>query len=242
MSADESITNLPDAVAAAYVAPSPSCTRCYGADAARFVATGGVTSPCRVCGPSEAERLRAKESSDSSYAVALPWATLMDDEDLSDFLDELTDAATQNVSCVERLAEVERACGTWRLIAEAQHAHNTAPGSNAEESTDTLPAWLHWRFGKHGQRWADLDADDRAYWEHHARAVRRAVERGGFKAGGVEGELALGAGRDERPVNGFTAMFVPVASLREPEGEFYPFLHKGRVPHDLPETGGAGRG
>jgi hypothetical protein len=29
------------------------------------------------------------------------------------------------------------------------------------------------------------------------------------------------------------------ASLREPEGEFYPFLHRdGRVSHDLPETGG----
>jgi hypothetical protein len=35
-----------------------------------------------------------------------------------------------------------------------------------------------------------------------------------------------------------TTVFVPVASLREPEGEFYPFLHKGRIPHDLPETGG----
>jgi hypothetical protein len=26
--------------------------------------------------------------------------------------------------------------------------------------------------------------------------------------------------------------------LVEPEGEFYPFLHKGRIPHDLPELGG----
>lgn len=43
-----------------YVAPSPSCTRCYGADAVRFVDKGGATSPCRVCGPSECERLRAR--------------------------------------------------------------------------------------------------------------------------------------------------------------------------------------
>ncbi len=41
-----------------YVAPSPSCTRCYGADAARFVAQGGATAPCPVCGPSEVESLR----------------------------------------------------------------------------------------------------------------------------------------------------------------------------------------
>ncbi|AVH57869.1 MULTISPECIES: hypothetical protein [Streptomyces] len=38
-----------------YVAPSPSCTRCYGADAVRFVAQGGATAPCPVCGPSEVE-------------------------------------------------------------------------------------------------------------------------------------------------------------------------------------------
>ncbi|MFD4569339.1 hypothetical protein ACFWOX_33880 [Streptomyces sp. NPDC058467] len=43
-----------------YVAPSPSCTRCYGADAVRFVAQGGATAPCPVCGPSEVERLRAR--------------------------------------------------------------------------------------------------------------------------------------------------------------------------------------
>jgi hypothetical protein len=69
------------------------------------------------------------------YPASLPWAALMDDEDLLDFLDELTDAATRNVSCVERLAEVERACSTWRLIAEAQHGHNTAPGPDAMTQT-----------------------------------------------------------------------------------------------------------
>lgn len=37
-----------------------------------------------------------------------------------------------------------------------------------------------------------------------------------------------------------TRTYMPVASLREPEGEFYGFLHReGPVPHDLPETGGA---
>jgi hypothetical protein len=44
----------------------------------------------------------------------------------------------------------------------------------------------------------------------------------------------------ERPVNGLTAVFSPVASLREPEGEFHGALHHDyRVSHDLPETGGA---
>lgn len=52
-----------------------------------------------------------------------------------------------------------------------------------------------------------------------------------------------GAGRTyesyypERSVK--ASVFSPVASLREPEGEFYPFLHRdGRVSHDMPETGG----
>lgn len=54
----------------------------------------------------------------------------------------------------------------------------------AEATPDTLPAWLHWRFGtrgQHAQTWEALTDDDRAYWEHQARAVRRAVDRGGFK-------------------------------------------------------------
>lgn len=50
------------------------------------------------------------------------------------------------------------------------------------EPTDTLPAWLAQRFDPRGPDWDNLDANDRNYWEHHARAVRRAVERGGFKS------------------------------------------------------------
>ncbi|HEY9367883.1 hypothetical protein [Streptomyces sp.] len=53
-------TRMAELEAETYVAPSPSCTRCYGADAARFVAKGGATSPCRVCGPSEVDLLRAR--------------------------------------------------------------------------------------------------------------------------------------------------------------------------------------
>ncbi|MFJ3037777.1 hypothetical protein [Streptomyces tendae] len=72
----------------------------------------------------------AKATADG-YPPALPWARLMDDEDLSDFLDELAAAAGTPGSYEGALATVENAIATWRLIAEAQHAHNTAPGPDA---------------------------------------------------------------------------------------------------------------
>lgn len=48
---------------------------------------------------------------------------------------------------------------------------------------DTLPAWLYQRFAViHGlPAWERATDGDRAYWERHAAAVRRAVARGGFK-------------------------------------------------------------
>jgi hypothetical protein len=131
------------------------------------------------------QALRAKESTDSSYSPALPWAALMDDEDLSDFLDELADAATANVDAVTRLAEVERACGTWRVIGEAQHGHNTAPGPDAASQS----------FAERAAR--ESDSGRRVAWR----------------------------------------------MLAEPEPEFHAWLHhENRLGHDLPETGGDGRG
>jgi hypothetical protein len=59
-------------------------------------------------------------------------------------------------------------------------------GPDGEEAgpLDTLPAWLHQRFAVNGPTsWERLDDGQRAYWEHQARAVRRAVDRGGFKDG-----------------------------------------------------------
>ncbi|MFI1728240.1 hypothetical protein ACH40E_03165 [Streptomyces acidicola] len=70
-----------------------------------------------------------------SYPPALPWARLMDDEDLTDFLDELAASAITHASSEVALAEVEKTCSTWRLIAEAQHGHNTAPGPDAMTRT-----------------------------------------------------------------------------------------------------------
>lgn len=55
-----------------------------------------------------------------------------------------------------------------------------------DEQADTLPAWLYQRFMVSGVGWDNLDEDDRSYWEHHARAVRRAVARGGFKQPAVD--------------------------------------------------------
>ncbi|KAF2774683.1 hypothetical protein [Streptomyces sp. OM5714] len=65
------------------------------------------------------------------YPPALPWAKHMDADDLEGFLADLVDAASGDDD-LTTLAAVESAIATWRLIAEAQHAHNTAPGPDAE--------------------------------------------------------------------------------------------------------------
>jgi hypothetical protein len=79
--------------------------------------------------------LEAARVPGETYPPALPWAALMDHEDLTDFLDELAASAITHASSEAALAEVEATCGRWRLIAEAQHAHNTAPGPDAMTRT-----------------------------------------------------------------------------------------------------------
>ena len=88
----------------------------------------GADGITRRIAPTQA--LREDES--AGYPAALPWAALMDHEDLTEFLDELAASAITHASSERALAEVEDTCGRWRVIAEAQHAHNTAPGPNAE--------------------------------------------------------------------------------------------------------------
>lgn len=74
-----------------------------------------------------------------SYPPALPWARLMDDEDLREFLGDLGAAVLDyyrsepSVPDRDVLASIEKACADWRLIAEAQHGHNAAPGPDAPE-------------------------------------------------------------------------------------------------------------
>lgn len=60
------------------------------------------------------------------------------------------------------------------------------PLSVAGEPEDTLAQWLFKRFGHYRPEFADevwghLNEENKAYWEHEADAVRRAVGRGGFK-------------------------------------------------------------
>ncbi|MEU8968103.1 hypothetical protein AB0D11_02310 [Streptomyces monashensis] len=81
----------------------------------------------------------------STYPPALPWARLLDDEDLAEFLSDLhldlrnTDSLATPAGqgqAPEILAAVEKTCATWRVIAEAQHAHNTAPGPGTKAGED----------------------------------------------------------------------------------------------------------
>jgi len=46
---------------------------------------------------------------------------------------------------------------------------------------DTLAEWLFNRYFKVETPWEALDEDNKAFMEHEANAVRRAVARGGFK-------------------------------------------------------------
>ena len=86
--------------------------------------------------------LEAAQAPTDEYPPALPWAKLMDHEDLTDFLDELAASAITHASSEVALAEVESTCGRWRVIAEAQHAHNTAPGLDAEDDVTPQVAKL----------------------------------------------------------------------------------------------------
>jgi hypothetical protein len=83
----------------------------------------------------------ARQPPTRAYPPALPWAALMDGEDLAGFLRDLDagmrDAARQahfagRPQAPAVLTALEHACATWRLIAETQHAHNTAAGPDAE--------------------------------------------------------------------------------------------------------------
>ncbi|MFK0063413.1 hypothetical protein ACIQTN_29810 [Streptomyces werraensis] len=87
------------------------------------------------------ERLAAEAAAGTAYPPVLPWALLMDDDDLIEFLGDLAHVmqsaphmATEAgpVHARRILAGLEKTCGTWRAIAETQHAHNTAPGPQAE--------------------------------------------------------------------------------------------------------------
>ncbi|ODA69243.1 hypothetical protein [Streptomyces sp. AVP053U2] len=74
------------------------------------------------------------EQAADTYPPALPWARLMDADDLEGFLEDLVDAASGDED-LSTLDKVESTIARWRVIGEAQHAHNTAPGPDAESGT-----------------------------------------------------------------------------------------------------------
>lgn len=118
----------------------------------------------------------APKPSSGGYPLALPWAALMDDEDRAEFLDELAAAATTHASSDVVLAEVEKACATWRLIAEAQHGHNTAPGPDALTVTFSPVASLREPEGEPSPSFAERAAAEtdparRTAWRMLARDV-----------------------------------------------------------------------
>ncbi|MFC1260695.1 MULTISPECIES: hypothetical protein [Streptomyces] len=97
---------------------------------------------------------------DSEYAHACPWCRVAELEAERHTTNEaLSDAAEQLRRDRDRIAELEHP--------------STGP--------DTLAAWLFQRFYLGSEPWEGLDEDNRSYWEHEARAVRRAVARGGYK-------------------------------------------------------------
>jgi hypothetical protein len=109
---------------------------------------------------------------------------------VADFKEYLANrAAVERVRAVlETEAVVGRSALEYRgLIASALMAAEPA-AAGPDQTADTLPAWLYQRFMQDGEGWNNLDDNQRTYWEHQARAVRRAVERGGFKAAATDGD------------------------------------------------------
>lgn len=84
------------------------------------------------------------EREPASYPPALPWAQLMDDEDLTEALGEVWTAVRPIAEGTEAdarqvLAELEGVLGSCRALAETQHAHNTSPGPDARQRATQAP-------------------------------------------------------------------------------------------------------
>lgn len=54
------------------------------------------------------------------------------------------------------------------------------------DTQDTLAEWLYARFDHSLIDWENMLPEDQEKWRHDARAVRRAVARGGFKSSDSE--------------------------------------------------------
>lgn len=67
---------------------------------------------------------------EGGYPPSLPWARHLDADDLEGFLADLADAAA-GTDDLNTLRDIEDVIGRWRVIADADRAHRTAPGPNA---------------------------------------------------------------------------------------------------------------
>lgn len=175
-------------------------------------------------------------------ALSLPWAHVMPDDDLSGFLNDLVSAALNRwrtdpegpVPDRVTLADIERVCREWRTPGEG-YRRDPEPDAEVFVPQTERSRWVAIAEALNAAHSAgmpvgiDLDGTltDRNAW---SVVWDRAAEQ--WVVAGYE---------DDEPVpDAVTRVFSSVASLREPEGEFHAYLHhENRVPHDLPETGGA---
>ncbi|MFD8839809.1 hypothetical protein [Streptomyces griseofuscus] len=143
------------------------------------------------------------------------------DEDILVAVDEALEGALLPNPGVGALESARDAVlGALRPLVD--QLRQTAVGAQQEPDTeaepaDTLPAWLLQRFDPRSPDWEQLSDDDRAYWEHQARAVRRAVARGGFKAPVEEPALVA-----QQPARSWTARLLDAVTHSGPGYDLTP--------------------
>lgn len=143
------------------------------------------------------EQVIGEHSADNS-----PWANALElvtsKADVDKLRAELADQIRYAAALEAHLCQCEPLCESGEYLHAADcpvvDIQMQTYGGPADEEThvvaddsddpDSLPAWLANRFDPNGAPRDGMSDDDRAYWEHHARAVRRAVARGGFKPEG----------------------------------------------------------
>jgi hypothetical protein len=116
-----------------YVAPSPSCTRCYGADAVRFVAQGGATAVCPVCETDRPESDdKVARSADKLTQMLAPAQALRDGES----------PPSSSLAALRQAALHDLPPGTrWRVIfTDSESLTGVAPVCTAEQrDLHTIP-------------------------------------------------------------------------------------------------------
>jgi hypothetical protein len=223
MSADGSITNLPDAVAARGALPMPVAPEPRSEmDQLR----DDVMGACLARWEEEQENARLRLALASAQrgrrALRAEVAALLEERHrTNEWADDAAKALRANR---DRIAELERPA-VERHRVEVRDSYRQLAAQARQDGDYEGEAVVLQQLAEREAVWAREDELAREF----------AVDPLAMKPY-VPGP-SVGASVDK-----LTRLLAPSQALREPEGEFYPFLHKGRVPHDLPETGGAGRG